>query len=324
MRAIGRAGPPAVSPIRGSMRVGSEGLMAFLASQGSESRAKIVMNHPGPDRIRAKSGPAGEIVLLTDFIGSGTRIRTMLDKFWRVASIRSWVSLGLVRFRVVSAAATKIGIAKVRSHRLRPEVITEWITPAVDWETSSTWYFKWADLISRYGPVGGRGAGRYGFGGNAALVAFSYRLPNNTPAIVHQSGGGWRALYDGPIPSSLNQLFGVRSASQIVDRAAEDNGIGLPPFLTEEERKMVLVLRLMRGRWRRGAEVALAGRTGMAVPAVMEVVLSALGKGLITNTGRVTDKGYALLEAAGPDKGGPHIIATASKPYYPEALRVPR
>jgi hypothetical protein len=178
--------------------------------------------------------------------------------------------------------------------------------------------------MGSYGPLAGRGSGRYGFGDEAALIAFSYRIPNNTPAIIHQSEGGWSALYDGPVPSALYALFGVRSMSQIVEDAAADNGIALPPSLTEEERKMVVVLSLLRGRWHRGSETALAARSGMAVPPLMDMLREALAKGLIVKTGRLTDKGYAFLEAGGVRERKTPNIATKQEPYYPEALRVPR
>lgn len=145
------------------------------------------MNHPGPDRLRAKSASAGEIIVVTDFIGSESRVRSLPDKFWAVPTIRSWVSRKLVKFRVVTAAATNSGLTKVRSHWLHPEVISEWIAPVVNWRASGSWYLPWRRLIENYGPEAGRGSGRYGFGDEAALIAFSYRISNNTPAIIHQS-----------------------------------------------------------------------------------------------------------------------------------------
>ncbi len=323
-RATGRSGPPAVNPVRGRSRVGSEGLVAFLASQQKDAWPKIFMNHPGPDRLRAKSAPAGEIIVVTDFIGSGSRVRSLLDKFWAVPTVRSWVSRKLVKFRVVAAAATNSGLTKVRSHRLHPEVISEWIAPVINWSASGSWYLPWRRLIENYGPEAGRGSGRYGFGDEAALIAFSYRIPNNTPAIIHQSESGWRALYDGPVPPALHVLFGVRSMAKIVADAASDNGITLPPSLTEEERRMVVVLSVLRGRWHRGSETALAARTGMAVPLLMDILREALAKGLITNTGRLSDSGYAFLEAGGVYERKTPIIATVQKPYYPETLRIPR
>lgn len=324
LRAFGRNGPAAVKPVRGRSRVGSEGLLAFVASQQKDAWPKIYMNHPGPDRLRGKTAPAGEIVILTDFIGSGKRIRSMLDKFWVVPTVRSWVSRNLIKFRVIAAATTNSGLLKVRSHRLRPQIIHEWIAPTVSWETSSIWLFEWTKLIESYGPPSGRGTGRYGYGDQAALIAFSYRIPNNTPALIHKSQGGWHALYEGPAPPDLHALFGVKDVSQIIDTAAAENGIALTSTLTEDERRMALTLGLLRGRWQSGSETALASRTGLPLPVVMDTLREALKKQLITPEARLTDEGYAFLRQSGSQERGKPIIATHAKPYYPENLRVPR
>lgn len=87
---------------------------------------------------------------------------------------------------------------------------------------------------------------------------------------------------------------------------------------------MVVVLSLLRGRWHRGSETALAARSGMAVPPLMDMLREALLKALITKTGRLTDKGYAFLEAGGVRERKTPVIASTTQPYYPEALRVPR
>ena len=70
------------------------------------------MNHPGPERLRGKT-TAGEIVIVTDFLGSGTRVSTMLDKFWAVPTVRSWKSRDMIQFRVVAAAAIPSALSKV-------------------------------------------------------------------------------------------------------------------------------------------------------------------------------------------------------------------
>ena len=51
LRAFGNVGPAAVSPARGSTRVGSEGWMAFVVSQAVQASPDIYLNNPGPDRI---------------------------------------------------------------------------------------------------------------------------------------------------------------------------------------------------------------------------------------------------------------------------------
>ncbi len=170
-RAIGRTGPAAAKPLRGAARVGSEGLVAFVISQAKEAWPQIFMNHPGPDLIRGKTSPAGSIVIVTDFIGSGSRVRAMLDAFWAVPSVRAWRSRHWIDFKIVAAAGTSAGAMHVRRHRLRPDVMMQHVAPTIavmpDWRLRR----QWLTLIDTYGPDAGRGAGRYGFGDSAALVA---------------------------------------------------------------------------------------------------------------------------------------------------------
>lgn len=324
MRAVGRKGPDPVKPTRGKSRVGSEGLIAFVISQAKDTSPEIIMNHPGPDLLRGKLQPAGSIVVVTDFIGSGTRAREMLDAFWKVPSVRAWFSHRYVDFKVVAAAGTENGISSLKRHKTRPDVRVQYIVPTLrsfhDWRQSSQWF----KLIDGYGPDAGRGAGRYGFGDAAALVAFSYRLPNNTPALLHQATGGWRALYEGAVPDDLRPAFGVRTAAEIVSAAAETTGVAIDAGLSPRDAEMVLILSLIRGRWRWGAENALAERTGMSVPDIFRVLARAVREGLITRQGRLTDAGQAILIAGRKKERRRPDIPTNPEPYYPLQLRTSR
>lgn len=323
-RAMGRTGPPAVKPIRSGTRVGSEGLIAFVISQAKEARPKIFMNQPGPDLLRGKTAPAGTIALVTDFIGSGSRLRSMLDALWAVPTVRAWRSRGWVDFCVVAAAGTAAGMTSVRRHRLRPDVHVEHVAPTIVKVGDRRQAKRWFSLINRYGPNAGRGASRWGFGNSAALIAFNYRLPNNTPALLHQSTSTWHALYDGPAPDDLRPAFGLRRMSDVIAFAATNMGIRMPPGLDGPDAATILVLSAMRGRWRRGKEIALSEQTGMTTPDVMKIVLRALRAKLITNQGRLTDAGHQMLEAARrPERKRPDI-PTSTDPYYPSKLRTPR
>lgn len=323
-RAVGYNGPPAVRPTRGRTRVGSEGFVAHLISQASERWTRVFMNHPGPERLRGKTAPAGEIIIVTDFLGSGTRVSTMLDKFWAVPTVRSWKSRDMIRFRVIAAAATPSALSKVRRHRLRPEVQAEWIVPTIKSTSDYRTELSWTRLIQTNGPEEGRGVGRFGFGGDGALIAFNYRLPNNTPAMIHHGEGGWRPLYVGAAPPELRDLFGVRSLDQAVASAAQSNGLVFGRELTEEDRLTVLVLSMLRGRWYKGAEVALASRTSLPAPIVMDILARALKSELITLTGRLTDKGYNFMDSGRAGERQTPIIETSLVPYYPETLRIPK
>jgi hypothetical protein len=323
-RSIGRKGPAPVNPVRGSGRVGSEGLVAFVISQAHETKPKSFMNHPGPDFLRGKTSPAGCVGVVTDFIGSGSRVREMLDAFWAVPSVRSWVSRKWIDFKVIAAAATVAGVANVKHHRLRPQVLFQHVAPTIGSYPDLRQGGEWLKLIEHYGPDAGRGASRYGFGGDAALVAFNYRLPNNTPALLHRTHGGWRALYDGAAPDDLRPAFGLRARREVIGQAAEELGVVISPDLTPEDAALVLILSLLRGRWRAGTEVALAERTGMAVPDVEDVLARALKGGLVNGSGRLTDAGQALLAAGRRSERKRPVVATNPEPYYPLALRTPR
>jgi hypothetical protein len=147
-RAVGRSGPAAVRPVRGSTRVGSEGYVAFIISQAVKAWPKIYANHPGPDRVRSKRSPIGTLAIVTDFIGSGTRVCTMLDKFWNVPSVRAWVSRGWVEFLVVTAAGTNDGIQSVRNHRVSPEVFVHYIAPTLSTASDGLTRADWEHLIT--------------------------------------------------------------------------------------------------------------------------------------------------------------------------------
>lgn len=322
-RAVGRVGPLAVKPLRGATRVGSEGFIASIISTVVETKPDIFLNNPGPDRIRGKTAPASAIVIVTDFIGSGKRVRTILDAMWAVPTVKSWQSLGLVQFHVVAAAGTITGMTNARRHRLKPSVMVEHVAPSLagtGWQQEADWY----DLVQRYGPDAGRGGGRWGFGKSGALIAFNYRLPNNTPALIHKSDGNWRSLYDGAAPNDLRPAFGLRSEDEAVAAAASATGIALAPALSPNDATTVLLLSLMRGRWHRGKELTLAERTGLSAPMVLEALVRAIKNGLLRKDGRLTDAGYAMVKAGRHSERERPAIPTNLEPYYPKQLRAPR
>ena len=323
-RAVGRSGPAAVKPVRGSARVGSEGLVAFIISQAVAAWPRIYVNQPGPDRIRSTRHPIGAFVVVTDFIGSGIRIRTMLNKFWNVPSVRAWVSRGWVEFMVVAAAGTSKGIENVRAHRLRPRVLVTHVAPTIFKVSDKRLRKAWRKLICSYGPKNASRAARYGFHRSGALVAFNYRIPNNTPILFHQSASGWKALYTGPAPEDLRAAFGLETQEQRVARAAATIGIKLAPRLAIPEAQTVLTLSAVRGRWRRGAETAIAEMTGLTVPELIIIRRRARKAGLLTTDGRLTDAGQANLRAGTRSERKRPDIPTSIEPYYPISLRVPR
>jgi hypothetical protein len=323
-RAISYSGP--IKPTRGRMRVGSEGTVAYLISQVVQKWPKLLKNHPGPKSIRAKSSPVGAIVIVTDLIGTGTRVRKMLDKFWKVPSVKSWFSGKWIEFIVVAAAGTEAGIANVQSHRLRPIVIAEHVVPTIETWKDQTLAHQWRRLITNYGPNSGRGGvPRGGFGGNTALVALSSRIPNNTPAILHQSDGSeWHALYEGPAPADLRPYFQMLDETDQAKSAAEAIGVDLAKDLNARDAKLVVVLSLPPSLLRRQDIVAIAATTTMSRSEIERIIKRAVEGGLLTSEGRLTEAGQELLKANRRGDRRTTPIATNTEPYYPQTLRIPR
>jgi hypothetical protein len=323
-RAISYSGP--VKPTRGKMRVGSEGTIAHLISQLVERWPKLLKNHPGPKGIRAKSSLVGAIAVVTDLIGSGTRVNKMLDKFWRVPSVKSWVSGKWIEFIVVAAAGTPEGIAVVESHRLRPTVIAQHIVPTIGTWKDRALANEWNSLIANHGPSSGRGGvAREGYSESAALVALSSRIPNNTPAIVHQSHGTkWRALYEGAAPADLRPYFRMLDEAEQAKLAAEAIGIELAQDLNANDAKLVVILSAPPSLLRRQDIVAIAAATTLSRSEVERIIVLAVRSRLLTPKWRLTEAGQEILKANRRVDRRKSTIATNPEPYYPQNLRIPR
>jgi hypothetical protein len=323
-RAVGRQGPAAIKPIRGSPRVGSEGWIAFLISQAVKASPRIFLNHPGPDRLRSRKQPVGALAIVTEFIGSGARVRTMLDKFWAVPSVRSWCSRGWVSFEVIAAVGTREGLQAVRNHRVRPEVLVQYVAPQLAEYKHQPLYQYWCTLIEDYGPDRVAGGGREGFGGSGALIAFSYGIPNNVPLILHAEGRGWRPLFKGATPLDLRSAFGLQTDEERIANAVAATGVVLASDLSTLDAQMVIFLSSIRARWRTGAQTAMAELTGLTEPEVLAALKRALAQGYLNVNGRLTDAGQTVLKAAQWREIKRPTIPTNATSYYPMQLRTPR
>lgn len=317
-RAVGRAGPPAVRPPRGSTRVGSEGMVAFVISQAVKSAPRLFLNHPGPDRFRGRR-PVRVIAIVTDFIGTGTRVLGLLDNFWAIPTVRAWASRGWIRFKVVAAAGTLEGIQNVRAHHRAPEVLVRHIAPTVHGFRQKAW----AALAGSYGPEAAAGAGRLGFKGNGALVAFTYGIPNNAPLILHAAAPGWRPLFAGAAPADARPAFGVEAPGARVARAAAAADVELRSGLSPDDAILVVVLGAIRGRWKEAAATPVAEMTGLTETEVLAAQRRAFREGLMDGAGRLTDAGRSAIDAARPEARGARV-PTNREPYYPLRLRAPR
>ncbi|WP_284126597.1 phosphoribosyltransferase-like protein [Parerythrobacter aestuarii] len=326
-RAVAHAKFKPVSPRRGATRVGSEGWMAFLISQAIKANPRFV-NHPAPRQYNSakRTNRIRQIVIVTDFIGSGDRIWTMLHKFWRVPTFAAWWSRGYIRFHVVAAVGTSGGVARIKSHPCRPTVCVANVVSTLTGPQPKPWAEKWLRLAKRYGkdhdqPLGHKET--------AALVAFDYGMPNNVPAVLGQQFKRWKPLFSGRAPSDLRSFFGLpQTTADLLRSSIENQWAKLKRVLDFRSRRrdraeMLAFLLALRGRWHADAEVEVAERSGLPTQDVLRLRGVAMSAGWISESSRLTDSGRKLLKAGlARRRREVNKVAGSNAPYYPTSLRV--
>ena len=323
-RATGNKGPAPVKPIRGGVRVGSEGSVSSLIAQAVKKHSGIFVNTPGPNRFRSKRKPISTIAIVTDFIGSGSRLLSMLDKFWNVKTVRSWHSTGLIDFVVIAATATEDGASTVSNHITRPDVRYGRTIPTMYSSLFETHYFDWDKLLEKLTSDDPDDAYIRGFLDSAAMVLFSYGIPNNAPSILWKQTKNTQPLYEGNAPVELRGLFWSGSRNEQVERAALERGHKLDPTVDVKEQIILLVLQEMSGQFSEKKVRELSQRLSLSNSDILEALKVAYFRKLIQSNGRLTEKGYSELKAHNIERERKIVVPTNTEPYYPMTLRAPK
>jgi hypothetical protein len=192
-RADGVALRPADPDRQQEPAIGSEGIVSQLISDLQNRQPNIFRVHPSMQDLRQRR--PRKFVLVTDFIGSGDRVRRFLDAAWKVPTLVSWASYRLLNFQVVAYSATEDGLAAVRAHPCRPEILTVRGCPTIDLLPNPT-RDALKSLSDSYCPGSPTAAETpLGYGGTGALLAFAHGAPNNTPLLLHKRSRTWCPLF---------------------------------------------------------------------------------------------------------------------------------
>jgi hypothetical protein len=261
---------------------------------------------------------------VADFIGSGNRLLSMLDRFWNVRTIRSWHSTNLIDFVVVAAAATTEGANTVGAHITRPSVRFGRSVPTLCSSKFEQHHSDWDSLLEKFSEENPGDAFVWGFLDSAAMVLFSYGIPNNAPSILWKGHKKIKPLYVGNAPTELRALFWSGSKSEQVERAARERGHELDAVADVKEQIMLLVLQELRGRYSEKKERELSERLSLSTSDIKEALGVAYLRKLIDPSGRLTEKGYDELRAQKIDRHRKIVVPTNTEPYYPISLRASR
>lgn len=329
LRAVG-AGPRPIDPYRAyDADVGSEGIVAQAISELCRRHSSRFFNHPGPDQIRKYQ--IRKFVLVTDFIGSGDRVRKYLDAAWRVASVKSWWSARAtagLSFEVIAYSGTVSGRTYVESHRARPEVSLVTPCPTINESFSRDKRYALHTLCAKYSPTS-RGIPATGYGWGGALIAFSHGVPNNVPLIFFKKSPSWIPLFPERVTAEAREFFSdePESAAQLRSRliAMRQERLARSIVLDAVDpkiRNLVIVLATLSRPPRTRENVAL--QSGLTLSEVDTALSDAIGYGWIDGKNRLTDRGHAELQHLRMDEVNlsalPH---ETDDDYCPRQLRVP-
>lgn len=320
---VGRATGPGIPPIvvnPADQEVGSEGPISNFITGYERLNRNHVLSHPGPDEMRSRR--VSHIVIVTDFIGSGKRVWEMLEAFWRVATVRSWHSYGIVHFAVVAYSGTEDGLKHVRSHQSKPNVRLIQACPTI-FTTFVGAERESVEALCKDHPK----KNRYplGFGGAGALIAFSHGMPNNAPPILHSDRKGWIPLFRNRSALGADTHFPASNADNLADRARKVLQIRTAErFLSNPTRRrwvetMLVLTALMEGS--RTAASASA-HTRLPVADVEKILVFTRIAHWTSPSNAVTILGQRELRRLQFRRARTVVLPTEDFPYYyPSQLR---
>ena len=332
-RAFGR-GPPIVKPMRTvDPEVGSEGLVAQIVSQVFRENKNRATVHPGPDTIRQRK--IRRFILVTDFIGSGSRACRYLGAAWRVRSVRSWWSARHAKgmsFEVITYSATEAGRRRVEAHPSRPSVQIFEGCPTIEqvFDIPKD-RVRMEELCNRYGSLG-LNTEPLGYGGIGALITFAHGMPNNAPAIFYKRSRSkskpWVPLYPERVTSdrrSGTATIAERRTTIQADiwRVTKRRALESPRFLSapSDLRDAVQVL-LSLDRAPR-TRTAISARTGLSVGRVRHALVRTQTYGWVGADYRITVKGRRELSRISA-RVQEAVEFKAASLYVSGSLRAPR
>jgi hypothetical protein len=182
-------------------------------------------------------------------------------------------------------------------------------------------YSDWDKLLEKITNEGSDDAYTRGYLDSAAMVLFSYGIPNNAPSILWKQTKNTQPLYLGNAPAELRGLFWSGSRNDQVERAALERGHKLDPTVDVKEQIILLVLQEMSGQFSVNKVRELSQRLSLSNSDILEALNVAYLRKLIQSNGRLTEKGYGELKAHNIEREREIIVPTNTEPYYPMTLR---
>jgi hypothetical protein len=299
--------------------IGSEAPLANFITNLARDNPDRYCCYPGPDIIREKR--IRRVVIVTDFIGSGSRVNEMLEAFRLVRSVRSWKSSKHIDFCVVAYSATQKGLNSVLKNRLKPKVLTSIGCPTINEAFKKDERASLFELCRNfpekyYYPLG--------LGHTGALIAFEHGIPDNTPALFHEAEG-WQPLFRGRSTVRIADDFPSSNFEAVRNSAKELLKIGnaeryLKDNLGGRWIKTLLVLKAIR----LGAHDphTISSKSRLKIEQVEDILDTTRISNWTNSTNQLTKQGRRELDRLKRRRHSEPILPSNEKMFYfPTQLR---
>ena len=161
--------------------IGSEGRVAAIVRGLCRTNPSQFLNHPSIREMR--NAKCRLIVLVDDFVGSGDRVAEFYAALWAHSTIKSWHSLGLIKFVLVAYSATSRGEGRVaKLLDLGPELVRGCPT-FQDLPISRTERSALLAGLKSYAERTEHPHCPLGYGDTGAALVFEHGCPDNVPVI---------------------------------------------------------------------------------------------------------------------------------------------
>lgn len=318
----GRATGPNLDPVPIDPKAtgtGSEGIVANIITAYKRRYGDIILDHPGPDDLRDKK--ARQIVIVTDFIGSGGRVWNMLEALSKVATLRSWRSYGLIDVHVVAYSGTTFGVNYASSHWLKPTVRTVRACPTIA-STFQEPHRSKVNRLCRAYPK--RTRFPFGIGHVGALMAFQHSVPNNAPALLFHDKK-WLPLFTKRSTVDAGEVFPGMLDGELTRRASRELQISdAATLLSDPKGRLWIKTMLVLTAIERGARSAqdISAQSRLSIDVIRDILLQTEISRWTSKNLRLTQVGRAELRRLRRRRARKPLLPSETDPYYyPTQLR---
>ena len=281
---------------------------------------------PGMDLEELRQRRCRSIVVVTDYMGTGTQVTDFVASLTRNRTIRSWQSFGWVKLYVVAFASSPAAIERVRRAR---HVTDAWMVEAAPTFETAPWSADIREAVTSLciTKCRLRPSLALGFRKSAGLFVTERGAPNNLPAVLWQDVNRWTPLFrDRTVPpefaASLTDYRGDDSLPDLAKRIGQER-LGRSERLGNMRgtSRQLLSTLILLNRGNRSA-ATLSAELGVSVDRVEALLEFAKSLRFVDAEGRITQDGRKEIAAnkAGLRRTTADLTGTDA-PYYPSSLR---